>query len=570
MIKYSCIKSIASFVCILSLVIQTNASAQGYLKAIGTKIVNDNGPILLRGLNLGNWLVNEGYMMEMQPAADAPHEIKDKLESLIGKENTAHFFEVYRASYVQERDIDTLFKLGFNHVRLPFHYNLLTPEDSPGVYLEKGFAYIDSTISWCKKRNMYVILDMHCVPGAANAAGHGDSHGAADLWNYTKNQDRLCQIWKYIAKKYESEPTVGGYDLVNESVNTDDQPDNKLMRKVFIRVTDSIRTVDKKHIIFIEGNWYGSDFRGLTPTWDNNMVYSFHKYWVPPTTEHLQYLLDIMNEYNVPLWLGESGENSNSWYCDLIKILEENNIGWCWWTYKKPNSITSPFRLVFTPGWIRLKDYWKGAIEKPSTEFITNSLLHFAKSTTLDNCEFNPDVYEAIMRKDYSIKSTPWPFSSNKIPGRLNAIWYDIGRQDVAYKDNVYATNSNNPFLTWNNNWVGRNDGVDMEIQTDSTGVNYTMTGIESNEWVKYTIDASKGGNYFINFRVAAAGNGAIVKVLVDDKNVTTVKLKGTQGGHKWKTVTSDKFFVKEGKHEIKLVFKKGDFNFNYMEFVAE
>ena len=73
------------------LVFSTTAFSQGYLKANGKLIVNDNGPILLRGLNLGNWLVNEGYLMEMAPAADAPHEIKHKIEGLIGEKNTTIF-----------------------------------------------------------------------------------------------------------------------------------------------------------------------------------------------------------------------------------------------------------------------------------------------------------------------------------------------------------------------------------------------------------------------------------------------------------------------------------------------
>ena len=36
---------------------------------------------------------------------------------------------------------------------------------------------------------------------------------------------------------------------------------------------------DDKHIIIIEGNDYANNFTGLTPPWDDNMVYSFHKYY---------------------------------------------------------------------------------------------------------------------------------------------------------------------------------------------------------------------------------------------------------------------------------------------------
>ncbi len=556
---------------IFSVILLMNSNklyAQGYLRTQGKLIINDNGPILLRGLNLGNWLVNEGYMMEMVPAADAPYEIREKLESMIGEENTDKFYDIYRNHYIQEKDIDTIAKLGFNHVRLPFHYNLLTPEDSPGVYYKEGFKYLDSAIAWAKKRQMYVILDMHCVPGASNAAGHGDSHGKADLWNYKYNQDRFYEVWKYIAKKYVDEPWVGGYDLVNESVNTADQPENKLMREVFIRATDSIRTIDKKHIIYIEGNWYASDFNGLTPPWDNNMVYSFHKYWVPPTTEHMQYLLDIMNNYDVPLWLGEAGENSNNWYFDLIKLLEENNIGWCWWTYKKPNSITAPFKLTFTPGWLRLKDYFKGAIDKPSKDFMTNALLHFAANTTLENSQYKPDVHQAMIRKDYDILSSPWPLASNKIPGRIEAVNYDTGKNGIAYSDRIYETRSGSPFLTWNDNWVGRNDGVDMQVQTDSTGAEYNITGIENGEWVQYTLDIQREGKYRVDFRIASASSGSKIILKIDGKKQKKLKVSSTMGSNTWKILSVSGMELRKGIHILRLNFKKGGFKLNYLNFV--
>ena len=78
-----------------------------------------------------------------------------------------------------------------------------------------------------------------------------------------------------------------------------------------MRITRAIRTVDSNHIVYIEGNWYGTDFSFLTPHWDVNMVYSFHKYWSENTQASIQSYLDMRDQYNVPLWLGEFGENSN-------------------------------------------------------------------------------------------------------------------------------------------------------------------------------------------------------------------------------------------------------------------
>jgi hypothetical protein len=133
-------------------------------------------------------------------------------------------------------------------------------------------------------------------------------------------------IWRNI---YADEDWVAGYDLLNEP--NWDLPGNTAMRALYEEVTDSIRTVDPDHIIFIEGNWWANDFTGLTPPWDDNLVYSPHKYWSTNTAETMQWVTTMRNEHNVPLYLGESGENSNVWFRDAIRLLEDLGIGWAWW-----------------------------------------------------------------------------------------------------------------------------------------------------------------------------------------------------------------------------------------------
>ena len=42
------------------------AQGQGFLKADGKRIVNEQGEnILLRGISLGGWMVQEGYMLHL-------------------------------------------------------------------------------------------------------------------------------------------------------------------------------------------------------------------------------------------------------------------------------------------------------------------------------------------------------------------------------------------------------------------------------------------------------------------------------------------------------------------------
>ncbi|MDZ7764172.1 MAG: hypothetical protein U5K00_07050 [Melioribacteraceae bacterium] len=66
-------------------------SAQGFLKVDGKKIVNDEGEVLLKGIGLGGWLLQEGYMIKTSGFADAEHQIRERIVDLIGEERTEEF-----------------------------------------------------------------------------------------------------------------------------------------------------------------------------------------------------------------------------------------------------------------------------------------------------------------------------------------------------------------------------------------------------------------------------------------------------------------------------------------------
>jgi hypothetical protein len=101
------------------------------------------------------------------------------------------------------------------------------------------------------------------------------------------------------------------------------------------KLVAEIRTVDKNHILFIGGAQWDSKLDIFSQPLDKNSVYTFHKYWTAPDQSVIQEYLDCSEKQNIPLWLGESGENSNGWIDTFRTVLEKNNIGWCFWPYKK-------------------------------------------------------------------------------------------------------------------------------------------------------------------------------------------------------------------------------------------
>ena len=188
---------------------------------------------------------------------------------------------------------------------------------------------------------------MHAVPG-----GQGNDLNISDrdsskpsLWESEANKQKTIALWKKIATRYKNEAGIAGYDILNEpnwgftdpanDRNGTKEPMNAPLKKLLIDVTAAIREVDKNHIIIIEGNGWGNNYNGMLPTWDNNMVLSFHKYWNYNRRQDIQKIPATRNKYNVPVWLGETGENSNVWYTEAIRLLEKNNIEWAMWPLKK-------------------------------------------------------------------------------------------------------------------------------------------------------------------------------------------------------------------------------------------
>ncbi len=394
------------FVSIILLLLFNRADAQGFLKTDGKEIVNEKGQkVLLKGIGLGGWMLQEPYMLQLSKVAGTQTEIKAKIADLIGEKGCQEFYESYLNNMITERDIDSLKSWGFNSIRLPMHYNLFTlpiekePVRGQNTWLEEGFRRTDKLLSWCKKNEIYLILDLHAAPG-----GQGNDRPIADvdtlkpqLWESIDNQNKTIALWKKLAERYAKEIYIGGYDLINETNYK--MEENVPLKNLFQSLTKEIRKVDSNHIIFIEGNQFANDYTGLTPPWDNNMAYSFHKYWNEPTVETIKKYLDLRQEFNVPIWMGESGENTNEWFKAVVNLLESNNIGWCWWTIKKIGSESSLMTITRPAGYQKILDYWAGKGSRPSAGEAKSVFMELAENVKIEKCRINYRVLEALLGK---------------------------------------------------------------------------------------------------------------------------------------------------------------------------
>jgi len=554
--------------------IQANA-ASGYLHANGKKIVDGDGKeVLLRGMGLGGWMLQEGYMLETSSFAGTQHAIKATIQKLVGEEATEDFYNAWLANYCTKEDVDSMAAWGFNSIRLPMHYNLYTlpieeePVAGKDTWLEKGFQMTDSLLKWCAANNMYLILDLHATPGGqgkdANISDYDTSKKS--LWESTENRRKTVALWKKLAERYANEPWIGGYDLINET--NWDMSGNTLLKNIYSDITKAIRTVDSNHLIIIEGNWFANDFTGLTPPWDKNMAYSFHRYWCYNTQGTLDFVTNIRNTHNVPLWMGESGENSNVWFTNAIELLEKNNIGWAWWTYKKIGSVTGTVTIPKTAGWQKLLNYWSGSGSKPTVELAKQYLMEQAEAMKLKNSIVHYDVVDAMFRQVSD--RTSIPFKQHNTPCTIFAVDYDLGANNYAYFDTDTADFhvSTDVYTAWNSGYAYRNDAVDIEACTDTENNGYSVGFTSNTEWMVYTINVDSTLAYDFDLRYAALNAGGKIHLELDGVNITDIKSLGSTGSWtKWSTSTFKDIVLQKGTHRLKLYIDNSGFNINFLKF---
>ncbi len=295
---------------------------------------------------------------------------------------------------------------GLNTLRIPILASLLQPPDGqsekpPYKYSEEGFRYLDSIVKWCTKYKMGVIWDMHGAPGAQSEENIADSDGQPRLWTEQGKYFPMCiDLWYKIAARYKGKACIVGYDLLNEPLlKRYPCVDNTLLRKIYVLLTDTIRTIDKQGIIFIEGDDWAQTYDILEPlNWDQHMAIAFHSY--PPTSnmEGLKYWDELRQKYNIPLWHGETGEQRNyPLNITATTFLDSVNVSWAWWTHKKIEINSQPWDIHRTKGFQNILNYWEGRAPRPSKQEAKDWLFDQAYKTNSKYCEFSPEMVRSLI-----------------------------------------------------------------------------------------------------------------------------------------------------------------------------
>jgi endoglucanase len=210
----------------------------------GDRLVGPDGkPLVLRGMAFGNRV----WLDERIP--DTHHSGKDY-------------------AYLRE--------LGMNAVRFYLNYRTFENDAAPGQWLSDGFQWLDQNVAWAKQNGVYLVLNLHVPPGGFQSNGGGKA-----LWQDPVMQQRFVALWREIARRYAAEPTIAGFDLLNEPSVPNRIEEWKSLAE---RAIAAIREVDPNHAIFVERvnavklDWSENQDRNFFRVSDPNVVYEFHFY----------------------------------------------------------------------------------------------------------------------------------------------------------------------------------------------------------------------------------------------------------------------------------------------------
>ncbi|MGM9785773.1 MAG: glycoside hydrolase family 5 protein [Candidatus Cryptobacteroides sp.] len=381
-----------------------------FIRTSGTSLETEEGTAFeIRGTNLGNWLNPEGYLFQFPKSANSGHTINAGLSQLVGPVYMESFWKRFVDNYITEKDIEFLASTGVTTLRLPFHYKLFTEDRYMGsTDANLGFEIIDRTVSWCRKYGLRLILDMHDCPGGQTGDNIDDSYGYPWLFREPDAQRLFISIWGRIAQHYADEPVILGYDLMNEPIAhyfEDKEELNSELQPLMKRTVKEIRQYDRKHIVILAGAQWNTNFKVYDDfTFDDNMMYSCHIYKCPPVKGSVKGFVNFMETSGKPMYMGETGENTDDWVRNFREALDESGIGWTFWTYKRLDATRTFVSISKPEGWEIIarfletdrSNYASIRENRPNQKMCREILDKYLESVIFEECSVNASYIEAL------------------------------------------------------------------------------------------------------------------------------------------------------------------------------
>ena len=190
---------------------------------------------VLRGVNLGNWLLLEKWMrprlFEGTSAVDEYtlcRSLGQAAEAVIRR---------HRETYITEADFQWLAARGLSAVRLPFGYWVLEA-DGPFVASPE---HLDRAVDLAAQYGLKVVLDLHGLPGSQGPEHHT---GRSDHFQWHLDPPcmaRSLDLIEQVAQRYADRDAVVAFSVVNE-------PDPTIGRDVLVGFYEQAHDRVRRHM----------------------------------------------------------------------------------------------------------------------------------------------------------------------------------------------------------------------------------------------------------------------------------------------------------------------------------
>jgi endoglucanase len=273
----------------------------------------------------------------------------------------------------REEDFAGIAELGFDFVRLPLDYRLLTRDGQIGELLESGLAEVDRAVELGRQYGLHVSVNLMRAPGYCVNPAEAEPF---NLWKDEAALDAFCLYWSLLARRYRGRPSAEvSFDLVNEPPSPAEDGDLERMtradhERVVRAAVAAIRAVDPEGLILADGLYYGK--RPVPELADLGIAESCRAYdpmaishagaswvpsesWPPPAwpmefrEEHwdrarLEVLYQPWRDLaaqGVGVHCGEGGCFKQTphplfltWFRDVLEILTGAGIGYALWNFR--------------------------------------------------------------------------------------------------------------------------------------------------------------------------------------------------------------------------------------------
>ena len=350
---------------------QSTATATG--TSGGSNRAADNS-LVLRGVNLGSWLVLEKWMV---PDVYRDTDASDEYSLCLALGNKAGSrLQKHRETFITEDDFRWIRNCGLNAVRLPVGYWAL---EAPKPYVSAA-DYVDFALEQAQRNDLKLILDLHGAPGSQNGWDHSGRSGDIGWYKDPNNIKETIRILGTFAEKYGKHPALYGIEMLNE-------PHWDIPIAILKEFYENAYSEIRRHTGVEVAVVFHDSFRAMAwqdfmkqPKYtnviiDTHLYQSFgHEDAERTAQEQLIFALnrkatlEQMEREELPTFVGEwslalpypstrdlssfQDELVTSAYADAQLLCFENTRGWFFWSYKMEAEGAWNFRYCVQRGWL--------------------------------------------------------------------------------------------------------------------------------------------------------------------------------------------------------------------------